>query len=62
VANIDVVPKKSSTGWMMWVLLAIVALMVVWLLMRGNDANQTSWLNHAEDDLSTAAVTLIERT
>jgi hypothetical protein len=62
VANIDVVPKKSSTGWMMWVLLALIAVMVVWLLMRGNDANQTSLLDFGTDDVPAAAVMLLERT
>jgi hypothetical protein len=45
VANIDVVPKKSGAGWMMWLVVALVALVVMWFLMRSNQPNQTGQLN-----------------
>ena len=40
MADIDVVAKKGGAGWMMWVLLALVAVVVVWLLMRGGNENE----------------------
>ena len=37
MADIDVVAKKGGAGWMLWVVLALVAVVIVWLLMRDND-------------------------
>jgi hypothetical protein len=38
MADIDVVPKRGGKSWLMWLLLAIAAIAIVWMMMsRGDD-------------------------
>jgi hypothetical protein len=40
MADIDVVQKKGGAGWVMWVVLALVAVGILWMLMRGRDQGE----------------------
>lgn len=42
MADIDVVPKKGGMGWLMWVILALIAVVVVWMMMRGGESGPSS--------------------
>ena len=37
MADIDVVPKHRSYTWL-WIVLAIVAVVIIWMMMRGNSS------------------------
>jgi hypothetical protein len=36
MADIDVVPKKTGTDWVLWVLAALAVIVVLWMLMGRN--------------------------
>lgn len=54
MADIDVVPKKSGTGWALWVVVAIVAALIVWMLLGRGDSAEASELQFHSDDLRAA--------
>ena len=44
MADIDVVKKQGGSSWLMWLLLAVAAVVVAWMLLgRGDSAPQSSW-------------------
>ena len=40
MADIDVVQKQGGKGWMMWLLLAIAAVAIIWMLMARNNTRE----------------------
>ena len=50
MADIDVVPKQGGKSWLMWLLLAIAAIAIVWMVMSRNDDGPGRVSNHITVD------------
>ena len=37
MADIDIVPKKGGISWVIWLVLALVAIAVIWMLVGRDD-------------------------